>query len=238
MKINILIVDDHKIFRDGLRLNFASAYPHYKIYGEASSKEELMKSLMSGPLPDLILLDNLLPDSTGTEIAASLKKNKAFENIKIIILSAMKAPQVGTLDYEYVIAAIEAGADGYLLKDSSIDQIGYAVEEVMQGAGFFLGETFNFKEATRVIINNQNKLINFLKKERNFGLTPREVEVIKYLSEGMSAKEIASKMYITEDVVTSFKDNIKRKLSENYHVELKNMVEMVVWAIKNNVISI
>lgn len=238
MKINILIVDDHKIFRDGLRLNFTSAFPRYTICGEASSREELMKLLTSGPLPDLLLLDNLLQDSTGIEIAAFLKKNKEFENIKIIILSAMKAPQVGTLDYEYVIAAIEAGADGYLLKDSSIDQIGQAVEEVMQGGGFFLGETFNFKEATRVIISNQNKLIRFLKKERNFGLTTREVDVIKYLSEGMSAKEIAAKMYITEDVVTSYKDNIKRKLSENYQIELKNMVEMVVWAIKNNVISI
>jgi len=238
MKINILIVDDHKIFRDGLHLNFAAAFPRYTICGEASSREELMKLLTSGPLPDLILLDNLLTDSTGIDIAASLKKNNEFENIKIIILSAMKAPQMGTQDYEYVIAAIEAGADGYLLKDSSIEQIGQAVEEVMQGGGFFLGETFNFKEATRVIISNQNKLIRFLKKERNFGLTAREVEVIKYLSEGMSAKEIASKMYITEDVVTSFKDNIKRKLSENYHIELKNMVEMVVWAIKNQVISI
>ncbi|HPB25831.1 MAG TPA: response regulator transcription factor [Bacteroidales bacterium] len=238
MKINILIVDDHKIFRDGLSLNFASVFPGYKICGEASSREELMNLLMSGPLPDLILLDNLLTDSTGIDITAFLKKNDPFKNIKIIILSAMKAPQMGTLDYEYVIAAIEAGADGYLLKDSSIDQIGQAVEEVMQGGGFFLGETFNFKEATRVIISNQNKMIRFLKKERNFGLTPREVEVIKYLSEGMSAKEIASKMCITEDVVTSFKDNIKRKLSENHNVELKNMVEMVVWAIKNQVISI
>ncbi len=238
MKINILIVDDHKIFRDGLRLNFASEFPGYKICGEASCEEELMESLKAEPLLDLILLDNMMPGKTGVEIAASLKKSKDFGSIKIIILSAMKAADFRTSDYEYVLAAIEAGADGYLLKDSSIDQIGYAVEEVMQGAGFFLGETFNFKEATRVIISNQNKLINFLKKERNFGLTQREVEVIKYLSEGMSAKEIASKMYITEDVVTSFKDNIKRKLSENYHVELKNMVEMVVWAIKNKVISI
>ncbi len=238
MNINIWIVDDHKIFRDGLILNFATAFPHYKICGEASCGEELMKSLADGPLPDIILLDNMMPGKTGVEITASLKNNKDFSSIKIIILSAMKASDIRTSDYEYVIAAIEAGADGYLLKDSTIDQIGHAVEEVMQGGGFFLGETFNFKEATRIIISNQNKLINFLKKERNFGLTQREVEVIKYLSQGLSAKEIASKMCITEDVVTSFKDNIKRKLSENHHVELKNMVEMVVWAIKNNVISI
>ncbi|HNW90966.1 MAG TPA: response regulator transcription factor [Bacteroidales bacterium] len=238
MKINILIVDDHKIFRDGLRQNFASAFPRYKICGEASCEEELMKSLKAGPLPDLILLDHLMPGKNGVEITASLKKNKDFCSIKIIILSAMKAANNGTSDYGYVLAAIEAGADGYLLKDSTIDQIGQAIEEVMQGTGFVLGETFNFKEATRVIISKQNKLINFLKKERNFGLTQREVNVIKYLSEGMSAKEIALKMHVTEDAVTSFKDNIRRKLSENYHVDLKNMVEMVVWAIKNNVISI
>jgi len=179
-----------------------------------------------------------MPGKTGIEITASLKKNKDFSQIKIILLSAMTAPQIGSLDYQFVIDAIDAGADGYILKDSSIDQIGKAIEEVMQGRSFYLGETFNFKEATRVIINNQKKIISFLRKERNFGLTQREVDVIKFLSQGLSAKEIASKMCITEDVITSFKDNIKRKLSENYHVELKNMVEMVVWAIKNKVISI
>lgn len=238
VSINIIIVDDHKMFRDGLMLNLASAFPHYKVCGEASCEGELMESLMNRPLPDLILLDHLLPGTTGIEITSSLKKNKAFENIKIIILSALKSPYVGKLDYEYVIDAIEAGADGYLLKDSSIEQIGQAIEEVMEGGGFFMGETFDFKNATRVIISNQNKLITFLKKQRNFGLTQREIEVIESLSQGLSAKEIAAKMHISEDVVTSFKDNIKRKLSENHQVELKNMVEMVVWAIKNNVISI
>jgi two-component system, NarL family, response regulator DegU len=238
MKINILIVDDHKIYRDGLLLNFAAAFPHVKVCGEASGEEELMKLLSTSTLPDLILLDHLMPGKTGIEITASLKKNIDFSQIKIILLSAMTAPQIGSLDYQFVIDAIDAGADGYILKDSSIDQIGKAIEEVMQGKAFYLGETFNFKEATRVIINNQKKMISFLKKERNFGLTQREIDVIKFLSQGLSAKEIASQMCITEDVITSFKDNIKRKLSENYHVELKNMVEMVVWAIKNNVISI
>ncbi len=238
MITNIIIVDDHKIFRDGMVLNFASAFPQFKICGEAASEEDLMKLLQAGNIPDLILLDHLLPGRTGIEIAVSLKKNKLFSHIKIIILSAFKAPHVAMLDYDYVIAAIDAGVEGYLLKDSSIAQIGEAIEEVMQGGGFYLGETFNLKEATRVIITNQKKMISFLKRERNFGLTQREVDVIKYLSQGYSAKEIASKMCITEDVVTSFKDNIKRKLSENYQVELKNMVEMVVWAIKNSVISI
>jgi len=238
MNTNLLIVDDHKIFRDGLVLNFAAAFPHYKVCGEASGEEELTKLLSTSPLPDLILIDYLMPGKTGIEITASLKKNKDFSHIKIILLSAMTGSQIGGLDYQFVIDAIDAGADGYILKDSSIDQIGKAIEEVMQGRGFYLGETFNFIEATRIIINNQKKMISFLKKERNFGLTQREIDVIKYLSQGLSAKEIASKMCISEDVITSFKDNIKRKLSENYHVELKNMVEMVVWAIKNKVISI
>jgi DNA-binding NarL/FixJ family response regulator len=150
----------------------------------------------------------------------------------------MKSAHIDAPDYDYVIAAIDAGADGYMLKDSDIIQIGQAIEEVMQGNGFYLGETFNIKEASRVIISNQKKLISFLKKEKNFGLTQREVEVIKYLSQGLSAKMIASNMNVSEDVVTSFKDNIKRKLQENYDIELKNMVEIVVWAIKNEVIMV
>lgn len=238
MNINIIIVDDHKIFRDGLIRNFALTFPRYKICGEASNEIELMSLLNSQPLPDLIILDNLLPERSGIEITATIKKSKRFENVKIIILSAVKASHIGTLDYEFVLSAIEAEADGYVLKDSSIEQIGEAIEEVMQGHGFFLGETFNIKEATREIITNQKRMISFLRKERNFGLTSREVDVIRFLSQGFSAKEISSRMFITEDVVTSYKDNIKRKLSENYQIELKNMVELVVWAIKNKIISI
>lgn len=238
MNINIIVVDDHKIFRDGLIRNFSLTFPRYKICGEASNEDELMNLLNNQSLPDLIILDNLLPGRSGIEITASLKKSKKFENIKIIILSAVKASQIGTLDYEFVLSAIEAEADGYVLKDSNIEQIGQAMDEVMQGNGFFLGETFNIKEATREIITNQKRMISFLRKERNFGLTSREVDVIRFLSQGLSAKEISSHMFITEDVVTSHKDNIKRKLSENYHIDLKNMVELVVWAIKNKVISI
>lgn len=238
MNLNIIIVDDHRIYRDGLTRNFAASASRYRIIGEAGNEEELMELLSSRPIPDLILLDNILPGRSGIEITSTLKKYKVYRKIKIIILSAEKSPQIGSSDYAYVLAALEAEADGFVLKNSSIGQIVTAIEEVMQGGGFFLGETFNFKEATREIISSQKKLISFLRKEKNFGLTNREVEVIQFLSEGLSAKEIASNMFITEDVVTSHKDNIKRKLSEHYNIELKNMVELVVWALKNKVITL
>lgn len=238
MNINIIIVDDHKIFRDGLIRNFNAISSRYRICGEAGNEKELFELLNSKPIPDIILLDNILPGRSGIEITASLKANKDYRNIRVIILSAEKSPQIGAHDFGYVFAAIEAGADGFVLKNSTIDQIELAIQEVIQGGGFFLGETFNIKEVTREIISSQKKLISFLRKEKNFGLTNREVEVIQFLSEGLSAKEIALKMFITEDVVTSHKDNIKRKLYENYHIELKNMVELVVWAIKNKIISI
>lgn len=238
MKANLVLVDDHKMFRDGLRQNLNRYYPCYQICGEASGEEDLMSLLESGVCPDIIIMDNILQEKSGIDITGSLKKNDNFKNIKVIILSGLISSSIGRSDYEYVLAAIEAGADGYLLKDCGIEQIGRAVEEVMQGGGFCLGETFNIKEATRVIINNQKKLISILKKEHNFGLTQREIQMIQLLSQGLSAKEIASKMCITEDVVTSFKDNIKRKLKDNYDIDIKNMVEMVVWAIKNRVITI
>ncbi len=238
MIVNIVLVDDHKIFRDGLRNNLSCLYPNYSVCGEAIDEKELMTLLSSSKVPDLILLDYMLPEITGVDIVASLKNDQRYQHIKIIILSAMKSLQQNQPDYEYVISAINAGADGYLLKDSGIEQIAKAIDEVMRGMGFFLGETFDLKEASKIIINNQKKLISLLKKERNFGLTQREVEVIGFLAQGLCAKEIASKMNITEDVVTSFKDNIKRKLKENYNINIKNMVEMVVWAIKNKVIEI
>lgn len=238
MKANIILVDDHKIFRDGLRQNLERYYPCYQICGEAAGEEDLMQLLGSGVQPDILIMDNILQGKSGIAITESLKKNENQKHIKIIILSGLISSSIGRSDYGYVLDAIEAGADGYLLKDCGIEQIGMAIQEVMQGGGFCLGETFNIKEATRVIINNQKKLISILKKEHDFGLTQREIQMIQLLSQGLSAKEIASKMCITEDVVTSFKDNIKRKLKENYDIDIKNMVEMVVWAIKNKVITI
>jgi len=238
MKAKIILVDDHKIFRDGLRQNLERYYPCNEICGEAAGEEDLMRLLNNGVKPDILIMDNILQGKSGVAITESLKKNKELKQIKVIILSGLISSSIGRSDYEYVLDAIEAGADGYLLKDCGIEQIGKAIEEVMQGGGFCLGETFNIKEATRVIINNQKKLISILKKEHDFGLTQREIQMIQLLSQGLSAKEIASKMCITEDVVTSFKDNIKRKLKENYDIDIKNMVEMVVWAIKNKVITI
>ncbi|HBG70909.1 MAG: hypothetical protein A2W93_08720 [Bacteroidetes bacterium GWF2_43_63] len=237
MKANLILVDDHKIFRDGLRQNLERYHPYYQVCGEAAGEDDLMQLLKNGTQPDILIMDNILQGKSGIAITASLKQGD-FKNIKVIILSGLISSSIGRSDYEYVLDAIEAGADGYLLKDCGIEQIGRAVEEVMQGGGFCLGETFNIKEATRVIINNQKKLISILKKEHNFGLTQREIQMIQLLSQGLSAKEIASKMCITEDVVTSFKDNIKRKLKETYDIDIKNMVEMVVWAIKNKVIAI
>lgn len=235
--IDIVIVDDHRIFRDGLTLNIKEFPEKLRILAEAENAESLFE-ILDSVVPDVLLLDYHLPDMTGVQIAKRIRENLRWAPIKIIILSAHKSGNIYSNCYEFVIKAIDEGVNGYLLKDSSIEEILRSIEEVTSGNSFVLGETFDYKEVTKSMIKDRNRLISFLYKSKNFGLSKREIEVIKYLAKGLSAKEIGASMNISEDSVTTHKDHIKQKLSEKHNITLRNNVEIVIWAIKNDIVEI
>jgi DNA-binding NarL/FixJ family response regulator len=235
--IDIIIVDDHKIFRDGLILNLKDFPDEINVLADVESSTSLLEILKSN-IPDVLLLDYQLVETTGVQIARIILENPIWSSIKVIILSAHKSGNIYSNCFEFVINAIDAGVHGYLLKDASIKEIMHAIKEVHSGNGFILSETFNYKEVTKTLVKDRNRLLTLLGKPRNFGLSNREIEVINYLSKGYSAKEIGSKLFITEDSITTHKDHIKQKLFENYHIKLRNTVELVVWSIKNKVIQI
>jgi DNA-binding NarL/FixJ family response regulator len=236
-KIKIIIVDDHKLFRDGLKLNLLDYSDKIEVIGEAGSGGELF-TLLQKDVPHILLLDYQLHDTTGVEIISRLKESVRLQQIKTIILSAHTSERYGVQCYEFVIAALEAGANGYLGKDSTSNQIYSALIEVSCNGCFVLGETFNLKEVSKFLLKDRHKLISFLTMKSNHCLTKREIEVIEYLANGLLVKEIAFKMGISVDSVNSHKENIRDKILRNYGTNLHNTVEMVVWGIRNKLITI
>lgn len=235
-KIKIILVDDHEIFLAGLKLKLELFQNEIEVAGEACSFEELVP-LFKKCIPDLILLDFNLPGKNGIEIAEFLSENSEFKKIKTIILSAFTSRTLSLKNYELICEAIDVGINGYLLKDSKTSHIVEAIRNVMAGDTFILGKTINLQEVNKELIKDRKRLALILKRQKNFGLTNREVEILKYLSEGYSSKQIGFLLKISEDSITNHKDNIRLKLKEKYNITLKNVVEMIVWAIKNKVIQ-
>ena len=237
-KTKLILVDDHKFFRDGLKLNLAAYSDVLEIIGEASSGDELTGLLDSGLTPDIIFMDCQMPGKNGIEVAKQLKLSPEYQNIKMIMLSTHKDYKMNASGYGVVLDAIDAGLDGFILKDAGIEEIIDAVHEVKKGNGFIFGETCDINAIMKLMVKERKSMLYFLKKKRNFNLTDREIEVIKHLSYGLSAKEIASKLHISTEVINTHKENIKFKLQDKHNIILKNVVEMVVWAIRNKVIEL
>jgi DNA-binding NarL/FixJ family response regulator len=237
-RIKLILVDDHEIFIAGLKLKLASYSDSIEIIAEASDGEELMAHLVNGLIPDVILIDYHLPQQDGINIARQLKNSEEYKGIKIIILSAYPSQLLNAHNYDLIREGIDAGIEGYILKDSKIDEIVFTVIKVINGETFVLGETINIHEINKQIIEDRRRLLIHLKKHNNFSLTDKEVEIIQLLSQGYSAKGIANLLAISEEAVTNHKDNIRQKLKEKYGLDFKNVVELVVWAISNKVIKV
>jgi DNA-binding NarL/FixJ family response regulator len=212
-KINIVLVDDHKIIMDGissLLLNEESM----AIVGQALNSDELFHFLQNQPV-HLVLLDIFLPKPVGIEILKTIKKEYSW--IKVIILS-------GNDEEDLISGAFQSGASGYLSKTVEKDELMEAIFTVMDGDQYI----------SRSLEKNLTR--NFIKKAR-YGdkfaqhklssLTEREIEIIKLLSEGLSYKEVACQLNISTRTVETHKNNILEKL------ELKNTIELVKFAIKN-----
>lgn len=236
-KIKIIHVDDSVIFHNGLMLCLEK-YDKIEVIYYAETGEQLFNYLRENEKPDLILLDYKLPDTNGIAITKKIKSDYKYDNVKIIILSGFNCATVCGYDYKLVIEALDAGVNGYVLKESTKDDIYSAINIAMSGGTFYFGETINVNEINKIFVNEIKTMISLLKKKRNFGLTQQQIDVIKMLSEGHSAKEIAEKESVTEATINTRKDNARKELETNYGVKIRNATELVVWAIKNKIIEI
>lgn len=207
MGIRILIADDHPIVRRGL-VFFLKTQPDIEIVGEANDGEEAVR-LAETLKPDMILMDLLMPRLNGIEATKAIKSR--IPQTHIMILTSFS-------DQDQVIPAIEAGADGYQLKDVEPDVLVQAIREVVKG-----GRSLHPK-ATNQILNEFTKKRD--DQARLGELTNREKDVLMEIARGKSNKEIATSLFITEKTVKTHVSNILAKL------ELADRTQAALYAVR------
>lgn len=207
--IKIAIADDHKLFREGLFM-LLSKNEAYALVGSYSNGKELIHSLNPDNLPDVILLDISMPEMDGLEVLKYLKRN--HPSIHTIAISMHE-------DGNYVVKCVRSGAKGYLIKNADEEELELAIATVMSGKKYF---NSNISE---LMINNMS-----LDTVTNQRLSPKEVEILKYISEGLTTKEVADKLYISTRTVETHRANMLKKL------EVKNTPELIKKAAKLHLI--
>ena len=194
----ILIVDDHPLFREGLK-SIIERSPIYDIVGETGTGLDALR--MTKQLrPDLVLLDVALPDRSGIEIAREIKSSLSETLIMIISMHS----KVG-----YITEAFQAGATGYLAKDSASAMLLQGIEAVLRG-DYFMDSSVSHEVAKRLMKSPEKEAkISDAAYEK---LTSREQEIMALLAEGIPARQIAEKLFISPKTVENHRANIMRKL--------------------------
>ena len=212
-KRKVVIVDDHTLFRNGLRI-LLNTLEDYQVVAEAANGKQFL-DLLEKEVPDLVLLDINMPVMDGIEAATIAQK--LYPDLKIITLS-----MYGEEDYYYKM--VNAGVKGFVLKNSDIKEVKTALDVVYDGGSFFSSELL------------QN-LVNSLKsssksKETHAELSEREMEILILICQGLSNQEIGDKLFISKRTVDKHRANILEKS------ESKNTAQLVVYAIKNKLVEL
>lgn len=209
-KIKILIVDDHGIFRDGIKL-VISQTDEYEVIGEASNGKEFVDQLDHN-LPDIILMDISMPIMDG--ITASKIALEKYPNLKIVSLSMFG-------DEEYYLKMIETGVKAVIFKKSGTTELLHALDEVSKGNSYFSQELLK-----KLVFK-----INAPKTKDELQISPREKEVLALICNGFTNKEIADKLFISSKTVDRHRTSLLQK------TETRNSAHLVMFAMKNKLIS-
>ncbi len=203
MSIKIMIVDEHKILREGLSTLIAKQ-PNMEIIGEATDGREALE-LVNKLSPDIILMDVTMPNLSGIEATRKIKSKNS--DIEIIALSLHS-------DRRYVLGMIDAGASGYLLKECAFDELVRAINTVKNGKKYLSPEISSILIDEYSKKNPQDKLSIYSK------LTPRETEILQLIAEGKNTKEISNRLNISIKTVETHRRHIKKKLKSESIAEL------------------
>lgn len=198
-KIMVLLADDHAVVRAGIR-QFLSRSEHIQVVAEVENGEQAQKIIQEKKL-DVIVVDIQMPVINGIELTRWVKKN--FPAIKILILSAYD-------DDPYILAALKAGANGYILKTASPDDIVKAVREVHEGRSIFDAETFE------AVIHGLEKKDQFSQYD---ALTDRENEILECVSRGLTNRAIGQELNISDRTVQGHLAHIYAKLQVSSRTE-------------------
>jgi len=198
--IKVLIVDDHPVFREGLR-RCLEARKEVRVIGAVGGGEEMWKAIRTHGLPQIVLMDVEMPEQSGIELTQELREK--HPDVRVIMLTAFS-------DSERVFSALKAGAVGYLLKNVAPDEILATVERAAAGEPMLSGEI-----AGRVLREFEREREEERYREQLAGLTPREEEILKLLATGESNREIGNRLFISEQTVKNHVASIFRKLHVN-----------------------
>jgi DNA-binding NarL/FixJ family response regulator len=208
--IKVLIADDHEIFRDGLKLMLHKA-ENIELIGEAADGKELIK-MVGTSNPDVVITDIKMPVMDGVDATKHIKEH--FPEIQVIALSMFD-------DEQLILEMLDAGALGYLLKNSDKFEITDAIETVFEGKPYYCKFTSG-KLAKLIALNRDKK--DKKKKEADF--SEKEIEIIKLICQEFTNKEIGEKVFLSARTVEGYRMKILEKM------EAKNTVGIVIEAIR------
>jgi DNA-binding NarL/FixJ family response regulator len=216
--IRVVVVDDHALFRRGLE-NVLSSEPDLEVVGEAADGLEALE-ICAALAPDVVLMDVRMPGASGIEAARKIREARPETRVVMLTVSD---------DEEDLFEAVRAGANGYLLKEVSIDEVADAVRVVARGhslispsmASKLLGE-FN-----RLAARAESR-----QRTDSASLTDRELEVLRLVADGLTNREIARELFIAENTVKNHVRNIVDKL------HLHSRMEAVVFAMREKLLDV
>lgn len=212
----ILLADDHVLIRHGIRI-ILSSDKNFLIVGEVGNGDELVERLRNTAV-DLLILDISMPKASGIELTEILKKS--YPNLKILVLTMHK-------NIRFLRRAIAAGADGYLVKSDTEQEIISAIHKIRQGGTYISPCLENdFAEEMLNIYRNPTSSRTFK------GLTKREKQVLELVVDGMTSKQIATELSLSPRTVDHHRASLLRKFDMN------NSVDLVNFAIKNGYVTI
>jgi|SRR5690554_2549583 len=214
--INILLVDDHTLIREGLKL-ILKKNKQFKVIGEASNGVEALEFLeKNAAKTHVMLLDITMPELDGFEVAKVVKKK--YPDLKVLALTMHN-------EESYITKMIDVGVHGYVLKDSNLDDLSSAIKTILDDKPYYSSDV------SAVMINS---LMNKDKQKDNNAidnLTEREKEIIHLISDGYKSSEIADKLELSTRTIEVHRRNLMKKL------EVKNTAELVSYVLKSKLIS-
>jgi DNA-binding NarL/FixJ family response regulator len=206
--IKIAVVDDHKLFREGLVSLLSKSHDQFKVVWEACDGKKFLEKLQI-EFPDIVLMDISMPEMDGIE--ATTAAIARYPEIRIIALSMFG-------EKEYYLKMIQAGVKGFLRKDSDIDEVVKTITKVHDGENCFSQEMLYSLVTQRPVIRDEI-------------LSDREIQIVELICYGFSAGEIADKLFLSKRTVEKHRANILDKTNCN------NTAKLVAWAIKNNFVK-
>ncbi len=209
----IILVDDHKLFSDSLRLLIETTGLG-AVTAQASNGVEFMQVLDNNDLPDLVLMDINMPSMDG--IKTTKEALKKWPELKILVVTMHS-------EYEYYQDMLLAGVKGFVLKTASKSVLEEAIVKVLNGESYFSQEFLR-----KIIVKldrEKNERTPSLAEE--LGISPREMEVLKSICSGLSTQEIADKLFVSDKTVNAHRNSLLKKTGS------RNTTALVLYAIKN-----